>query len=86
MVIKDYKTGNVLKEIDSIEHLWTGIHEVLKSYQIDSPYKRLTAYNANTLWIDYGSHTNFLLVEDLSKEDIEYLELTRLFQPLWNKE
>lgn len=86
MVIKDYKTGNVLKEIDSIEYLWTEINEVLESYQIKAPYKRLVAYNENTLWIDYGSHTNFLLVEELSKEDIEYLELARLFQPLWDKE
>ena len=85
MVIKDYKTGNVLKETDSIAHLWTVIDEILESYQIKSYYKRLMAYNANTLWLDYGSHTNFLLIEEMSKEEIKYLGLERLFQSFWDE-
>lgn len=73
----EYSNGErkLLGKPNTIKDMSREIFEFLKEHGYRSYYKRYSVHDFDELYIDFGSHTCFFVVKDMSVQDLRDLGL-----------
>jgi hypothetical protein len=59
---------NINVEVETIDEAHKVIDDYLKKINFKSYYTRTNFLKDNTMWIDYGSHTHFFYIKEVTNE------------------